>query len=79
MKQIDPGKWEDDYVLINPRSIFEQHDKANKEAEKDLGKAFEIKQKTGLDTSVGEYLAKSGYLRVEDFKMAGEPKNESIE
>jgi hypothetical protein len=32
-------------------------------------------RQTGLDTSVGEYLAKSGYLHVEDFKMARELEN----
>jgi hypothetical protein len=72
LKQSDADNWSYHFVLVKPTKQHVEEKDATKEAELDLKNAFAIKEKTGSDFAVAEYLKAYGYLSVTDFNIVGD-------
>ncbi|MEW6173679.1 MAG: hypothetical protein AB1510_11550 [Bacillota bacterium] len=75
LKQIAPNKWDYHFVLVKPDVQYRQEDTAVSEAERDLDMAFRLKQQSGSDHVVAEYLRAQGYVSVTNFNIVKGPKS----
>ncbi len=68
-KLRENGSWEYHFILINRNKIFIENNQAEDTAEKDIAKAFEVKNINGSDSDFAMELKRKGYTKVGDFSI----------
>ena len=74
LKLVKPDEWDYHFVLVKAEKVHSEEDEASSEAEKDLERAFDQKNRTSSDYAVAEHLGAQGYVNIEGFKIVKDQK-----
>jgi len=69
LRAIKKDEWKYHFVLVKPASVHPDEDTAVSEAEKDISKAYQVKQIGGTDGEIAIKLRKIGYISVDNFNV----------
>ena len=73
-EQIASNKWDYHFVLVKPIVQYQEEDKADSEANRDLATAFHQMEQSGSEYTVAKYLRSQGYVSVTGFNIVKESK-----
>ena len=69
LRAIKKDEWEYHFVLVKPASVHPDEDTAASEAEKDISKAYQVKQIGRIDGEIAIKLRQLGYISVDNFNV----------
>ena len=69
LRAIKKDEWKYHFVLVKPASVHPDEDTAVSEAEKDISKAYQVKQIDGTDGEIAIKLRQMGYISVDNFNV----------
>ena len=69
LKGNQKDEWKYHFVLVKPASVHPDEDTAASEAEKDISKAYQVKQIGRTDAEIAIKLWQLGYISVDNFNV----------